>query len=136
MTESSEGRVTETGDAERRTDDTEPKSPEQIRAEIDQTREELGDTVEALAAKADVKAQAQDRITTVKQGLADNVTQVKTTVAEKKEEFTAKAKQATPESASAGAQQLGTTVQENPVPFIAGGAFFVGLITGLLMRRR
>ncbi len=37
----------------------EPKTPAEIRAEIDQTREELGDTVEALAEKTDVKAQAK-----------------------------------------------------------------------------
>jgi ElaB/YqjD/DUF883 family membrane-anchored ribosome-binding protein len=37
----------------------EERSPEQIRADIDRTREQLGDTVEALAEKTDVKAQAQ-----------------------------------------------------------------------------
>jgi hypothetical protein len=37
----------------------EERSPEQIRADIDRTREELGDTVEALAEKTDVKARAQ-----------------------------------------------------------------------------
>jgi MYXO-CTERM domain-containing protein len=35
------------------------RTPEQIRAEIDSTRRELGDTVEALAEKTDVKAKAQ-----------------------------------------------------------------------------
>ena len=35
------------------------KDPEQIREEIEATRRELGDTVEALAAKADVKAHVQ-----------------------------------------------------------------------------
>ncbi len=34
------------------------KDPEQIREEIEATRRELGDTVEALAAKTDVKAHA------------------------------------------------------------------------------
>jgi ElaB/YqjD/DUF883 family membrane-anchored ribosome-binding protein len=34
-------------------------TPAEIRAEIDETREELGDTVEALAEKTDVKAQAK-----------------------------------------------------------------------------
>jgi hypothetical protein len=32
---------------------------QQLREEIERTREDLGDTVEALAAKADVKARAQ-----------------------------------------------------------------------------
>ena len=40
----------------------ENKSPEQIRADIEQTREQLGDTVEALAEKTDVKAQAKQYV--------------------------------------------------------------------------
>jgi Protein of unknown function (DUF3618) len=35
------------------------RSPEEIRDDIETTREELGDTVEELAAKTDVKARAQ-----------------------------------------------------------------------------
>jgi len=42
------------------------KDPEQIREEIEATRRELGDTVEALAAKADVKAQVGRRIENTK----------------------------------------------------------------------
>lgn len=115
--------------------ESESKSPEEIRAEIDQTREQLGDTVEALAAKTDVKGQAQDRIEAAKQTVADNVTHAKETVTGKKDEYTAKAKEATPESASAGAQQLGSTIQENPLPFAAAGAFVAGLLLGWLLGR-
>jgi ElaB/YqjD/DUF883 family membrane-anchored ribosome-binding protein len=39
-----------------------PRSPEEIRAEIERTREELGDTAAAVAQKADVKAQAKARV--------------------------------------------------------------------------
>jgi hypothetical protein len=42
------------------------KDPEQIREEIDATRRELGDTVEALAAKADVKAQVHRGVQSTK----------------------------------------------------------------------
>ena len=42
------------------------KDPEQLRDDIEETRRELGDTVEALAAKADVKAQVHDRIESTK----------------------------------------------------------------------
>lgn len=45
---------------------TTAKHPEQIREEIEATRQELGDTVEALAAKADVKAQVGRRIESTK----------------------------------------------------------------------
>ena len=47
---------------------------QRIRQEIEQTREQLGDTVEALASKVDVKARAQhwmaDRAGTVRDQLA------------------------------------------------------------------
>jgi Protein of unknown function (DUF3618) len=45
---------------------TTARDPEQIQREIEATRRELGDTVEALAAKADVKAHAQRRIESTK----------------------------------------------------------------------
>ena len=47
--------------------------PDQIRREIESTRQELGDTVAALSAKTDVKAQAKQK-----------VEDTKTTVAEKR----------------------------------------------------
>jgi len=40
---------------------------EELRAEIQQTRSELGETVQALAAKADVKARAKDQVELTKQ---------------------------------------------------------------------
>ena len=40
---------------------TGPRDPELIRQDIAETREELGDAVEALAAKADVKARAREK---------------------------------------------------------------------------
>ena len=65
---------------------SETKSPEQIRADIEQTRDELGDTVEALAEKTDVKAQAKNRISAVKDAAQT-----------KRDEYAAKAKQAAPD---------------------------------------
>ena len=38
------------------------QDPEQIRSEIEHTRERMGDTVEALAYKADVKSRAKDSV--------------------------------------------------------------------------
>jgi ElaB/YqjD/DUF883 family membrane-anchored ribosome-binding protein len=48
-----------------------PTEPEALRREIEQTRAELGETVEALAARADVKARAQDAVDDVKQRVHD-----------------------------------------------------------------
>jgi hypothetical protein len=43
------------------------RGPAEIRADIERTREELGETVEALAAKTDVKAHAQDKLQDTRQ---------------------------------------------------------------------
>jgi hypothetical protein len=40
---------------------------DELRAEIKQTRSDLGETVQALAAKADVKARALDQVEVAKQ---------------------------------------------------------------------
>ena len=65
---------------------TETRSPDQIRAEIADTRTELSNTVAALAAKTDVKARTKEAVaeTTdhVKQAAADAVDQVKQTASE------------------------------------------------------
>jgi hypothetical protein len=47
------------------------RTPEQIRADIEDTRRDLGDTVEELAAKTDVKAQAQAKADEIKQNVAE-----------------------------------------------------------------
>ena len=53
-----------------------------------------------------------------------------------KDEYAAKAKDATPDSASAGADQLASTVQDQPLPFAVGAAFALGLVIGWLLGRR
>jgi hypothetical protein len=49
------------------------RDPEQIQNEIEHTREELGDTIEALAAKADVKAHVHERVQRTKASLPSPV---------------------------------------------------------------
>ena len=100
------------------------KSPDEVRHEIEQTREELGDTVETLAHKTDVKAQVKERISSAK-GAAQH----------KKDGVTAKIKSAAPESATAGAEQLATTAKKNPLPLAAGAAFLAGFLAGRVSSR-
>jgi hypothetical protein len=88
--------------------------PEQIKDEIEATREELGDTVAAVTEKADVKKQATA----------------------KKDAFVAKAKEVTPDSAGASAEQARRFAQQNPVPIGLGAAFAAGLLAGWLVRGR
>jgi len=103
---------------------TEAKDPEQIREEIEETRRELGDTVEALAAKADVKARVHDKVETTKES-----------VAHKRDDLLGKARGASPDSVTAGASQATQKARENPVPMAAIGAFVVGFLAGRLTKR-
>jgi ElaB/YqjD/DUF883 family membrane-anchored ribosome-binding protein len=102
----------------------EQRSPEEIERDIERTREELGETAAAVAQKADVKAQAKEK-----------VDELKTKATAKKDELGAKARETSPESASAGAQQVATTAQENPLPFAVGGALVAGFLIGRLTKR-
>jgi hypothetical protein len=95
------------------------RSPEQIQAEIDATREDLGETVAAVGEKADIKSQARGKVAEVKQ-----------TVQAKKDALLTKAKSSSPDSASTGAQQLKARAEENPLPFAVGGALLVGFVLG------
>jgi len=101
------------------------RSPEEIQADIERTRRELGDTAAAAAQKADVKAQAKAKVDETKQRVAD-----------KKDEVVGKAKEASPDSASQVAGQAANTAKENPLPFAAGAAFVAGFLLGRLFGRR
>ncbi|NEE52416.1 DUF3618 domain-containing protein, partial [Streptomyces sp. SID8455] len=46
-------------------------TPEELREQVERTRDELGQTVEALAAKADIKAQAKGKAEAVKAQAAE-----------------------------------------------------------------
>jgi hypothetical protein len=85
----------------------ETKEPEQIREEIEDTREGLGDTVAALAAKSDVRAQARQKL--------------------EKASETAKGK----------LSEVSETIQRNPAPAAAaGGAVALVLLVRRRRRRR
>ena len=102
---------------------TESHDPEQIREQIEATREELGDTVEALAAKTDIKAQARQKIH-----------ETKASVSEKQEEVLTKTKEAAPDNVSSAASALARMAQQNPVQVVAAGAFAFGFLAGRLTR--
>jgi ElaB/YqjD/DUF883 family membrane-anchored ribosome-binding protein len=102
-------------------DEQESRSPDEIRADIEETREDLGDTVEALAAKTDVKGQAKAKLESVK----EKVGGAKDGAADR-----------TPDSAQQGFQQVKTTASDNPVPTAAIGAFLGGILVGVILARR
>jgi ElaB/YqjD/DUF883 family membrane-anchored ribosome-binding protein len=101
------------------------KSAAELRREIEQTREELGETAAALGAKADVKSRARERVDEIKQNVSD-----------KKDEFTHKASDAAPSGAGEAATQLRSTAQSNPMPTAAIGAMLIGFALGRLSAKR
>ncbi len=113
----------------------EQRDPEQIREEIDETRDQLGDAVEALAGKADVKGQSKAKVDSAKGEVKAKVDTARKTAQQKAEAFTTKAKEAAPESVGAGAQQAVTAAQENPVPAAIAGAFAAGVLVGWILSR-
>jgi ElaB/YqjD/DUF883 family membrane-anchored ribosome-binding protein len=102
---------------------TDTQDPEQITEQIEATRKALGDTIEALAAKTDVKAQAKRKIE-----------QTKASVVDKKEELLGKAKEASPEAAVSAASGASARARENPLPVAVAGAFALGFVAGRLTR--
>jgi ElaB/YqjD/DUF883 family membrane-anchored ribosome-binding protein len=104
--------------------ETAPREPEEIRRDIEETRAEMGDTVEALAEKADVKGQARRKID-----------DAKSSVSQKKDDLLGKAKGASPESATAAAGQVSEKARENPLPLAVAGGFAAGFLVGRLTNR-
>jgi len=99
---------------------TESKDPEQIREEIEATRQELGDTVEALAYKADVKARVRDKIQSSRESAAGKL---------------GKAREASPDGVRSGATQVSQKARENTVPLGVASAFLGGFLLGRLTKR-
>jgi ElaB/YqjD/DUF883 family membrane-anchored ribosome-binding protein len=101
-----------------------PEDPEQLRADIERTRQDLGDTVAALAEKTDVKARARDKVAEVRQ----NVNQRRT-------ELVGRARESSPDGASSAATQVRAKAQENPIHTAAIAAFVGGFLLGRITAR-
>jgi chromosome segregation ATPase len=102
-----------------------PEDPAELRADIERTRQDLGDTVAALAEKTDVKARAKDKVSEVRQNVTD-----------KKTELMGKARESSPDGANSAAVQVRSKAQENPVPTAALAAFVGGFLFGRITKRR
>jgi len=88
------------------------QDPNAIREDIERTRAEMGETVDALGYKADVKSRAKDRISDTKNRLTGKVSDV------------------TPDGEQV--QRAAGIAQENPLGLAIGG-IAVGFIAGLLV---
>jgi gas vesicle protein len=92
------------------------KDPSEIRAEIEHTRTEMGDTVEALGQKADVKGRAKDNIADKRDRLKERITGSTPDTDEVKH----------------GAKRAVGVAQENPLG-LAVGSLAVGFVAGMLV---
>jgi gas vesicle protein len=99
------------------------QEPSQIRQEIEETRAEMGDTVDALAYKTDVKTRVKESISDKRERLIEQVQGTKGKVGE-----------ATPDGhqVKEGAEQAVGIAQENPLGLAIGGVA-VGFIAGMLL---
>ena len=88
------------------------QEPDRIRAEIEQTRAEMSDTVDALGYKADVKTRAKEKVVGVKDSIAGG----------------------TPDAGDVKhqARRAKSVAQENPLG-LAIGSVAVGFIAGMLI---
>ena len=99
------------------------QDPDAIRQQIEQTRSEMTDTVEAIGYKADVKSRAKESISDKADNIKSKITGAGSSVNE-----------ATPgtEDIKQGARQAVGVAQENPLG-LAVGAAAVGFIAGMLI---
>jgi ElaB/YqjD/DUF883 family membrane-anchored ribosome-binding protein len=99
------------------------EDPRAIRSEIEDTRERMGDTVDALAYKADVKSRAKDSVNEKVDNLKAKVTGAKDSVSD-----------ATPSGGEVkhGAKRAAGIAQENPLG-LAIGAAAIGFVAGMLV---
>ena len=120
--------VIEHDDEGREVSEVEVSEVDDLREQIAETRAELGETVEALAAKADVKAQVKEKVAEGKEQLKEKQELVMAKVAEVRESVSA----ATPDQAREVATTLQASVKARPAPVMVAG----GLLLGLLLWRR
>jgi gas vesicle protein len=99
------------------------QDPDLIRRDIEDTRERMGDTVDALGYKADVKSRAKESVTGKVDSVKEKLVGAKDSVSE-----------STPSTGDVkqGARQAVGVAQENPLG-LAIGAVAVGFLAGMLI---
>lgn len=111
--------------------DDSQKSPEELEADIEATREDLGETVDALAQKADVKSQVTEKLEERKSQLREKQEELK----QKLSSGEGEGGSPSTEQVKQAAGQVAQRADEQPRAFIAG-AFVAGIAIGLLLRGR
>lgn len=115
--------------------DNEQPTPEELRRDIEQTREELGETAAALASKTDVKARAKEKVDDLKQTAAQKTESIKEAATPSGGDSTSSSSAGLGAKAGSVATQARTKAQENPIVAAAGVAFVGGFLLGRLRAR-
>jgi hypothetical protein len=110
------------------------QSPDEIRQQIEQTRAQMDDTVEAIGYKADVPARAKDNVREKVDAVRSTVSDATSKVTGQVKGTAAKANDATPstDEAKQKAKRAAGIAQENPLG-LAIGAAALGFLAGLVI---
>src|SRR5688572_20574142 len=108
------------------------EDPGQIRQQIEETRGQMGETVDAIAYKADVKERAKDSINEKKDKAMDSITQTKDRVVGTVSGARDRVGDATPDTGEVkqSARRAAGIAQENPIGLAIGGVA-VGFLVGM-----
>jgi hypothetical protein len=109
------------------------ETPDDIRNEIEQTRERMGDTVEAIGYKADVKSRAKESVAAKKDSLVGKVSGGKDSVVGKVDSLVSRVGGIVPDGqqVKGSAAKVGVS-KENPLGLSIVGAA-VGFVVGTLL---
>lgn len=109
-----------------------PTEPAEIQRDIEQTRAQLADTIDALASKVNVSARTKEK-----------AHETAETVQAKTEQLTGQAKDATdqalaklPPPAREKVEHAATTARRNPVPAVAGAVALLLVLRRLFRHRK
>jgi gas vesicle protein len=110
------------------------QDPDLIRKDIEDTRERMGETVDALGYKTDVKSRAKESVTGKVDSVKEKIVGAKDSAVESVVGAKDSAMEATPSTGDvkAGARQAVGVAQENPLG-LAVGAVAVGFLAGMLI---
>ena len=109
------------------------ETPDDIRGEIEETRARMGDTVEAIGYKADVKSRMQDAASEKKDSIVGSISDGKDAVVGKADSLVTRVGGIVPDSqqVKGGAAKVGLS-KENPLGLAVAGAA-VGFLVGTLL---
>jgi hypothetical protein len=114
-----------------------PSDATELERDIELTRERLGETVEALAAKTDVKARARDKVGEVTGQVRAKGDQLRAKGSARAGALSERLKNSDLKSTGiAGAQRAIATVRERPVPAAATAAVVMAFLIAAWSRRR